>query len=107
MVYCSKCGTKNADDAKVCVNCGALLSGASEEGRPYWRSRRYEGEYYGFHRRSGAIAGIIIGIIIILIGFSFLAREVYGIQVPWFEVIIILLGVYVIARALRGRNRRQ
>ena len=25
MVYCTKCGTKNEDEAKVCVNCGATL----------------------------------------------------------------------------------
>ncbi|MCK5562768.1 zinc-ribbon domain-containing protein, partial [Candidatus Bathyarchaeota archaeon] len=25
LVYCSKCGAKNEDDAKVCVGCGASL----------------------------------------------------------------------------------
>ena len=31
MVYCTKCGTKNADDATMCVNCGASLYGTSAE----------------------------------------------------------------------------
>jgi ribosomal protein L40E len=108
MVYCTKCGTKNADDATMCVNCGASLYGTSAEEGPYWRHRRYyEGEYYQYHRRSGAIAGIVIGTIILLIGFSFLVRELYNVTIPWFEVLIILLGIYIIARALTGRGRRR
>ena len=27
MVYCSKCGTKNDDDARFCKSCGATLGG--------------------------------------------------------------------------------
>ena len=107
MVYCTKCGTKNADDATMCVNCGAPLYGTTTEEGPYWRHRRYREEYYGYHRRSGAFAGIIIGTIILLIGFSFLVRELYNISIPWFEVLIILLGVYIIARALTGWGRRR
>jgi len=107
MVYCTKCGTNNADDAKVCVNCGAPLYGTSEESRPYWRHRRYEGEYYGFHRRSGAIAGIVIGLIIILVGLSLLAAELYNISVPWGPIVIILIGIFVISRWFRVRSRRR
>ncbi len=66
-----------------------------------------EMRYYGYHRRSGAIAGIVIGTIILLIGFSFLVRELYNVSIPWFEVLIILLGIYIIARALTGRGRRR
>jgi len=103
MVYCTKCGTKNADDATVCVNCGAALYGTRTEEGPYYRHGRYREEYYGYHRRSGAFAGIIIGTIILLIGFSLLVN----LSIPWFEVLIILLGIYIIARALTGRGRRR
>jgi len=109
MVYCTKCGTNNADDAKVCVNCGTPLYGTSEESRPYWRHRRYEGEYYGFHRRSGAIAGMVIGLIIILVGLSLLAEQLSGISIfqYWGPLFIILIGIFVISRWFRVRNRRR
>jgi uncharacterized membrane protein YvbJ len=105
MVYCTKCGTNNADDATVCVNCGAPLHGASGEGRHYMGRVRYEREF-GFHRRGRPIAGLVIGIIVIFIGLSFLLRE-YGIPVPWWEIILILFGVYLVARWFRVWNRRK
>jgi len=105
MVYCTKCGTQNADDAAMCVNCGTPLHGASAEERPYSRHRRYRDEYYGYHRRGGAIGGIVIGLIIVLLGFSFLMTELYSISIPWLEIIIILLGLWLIFRGIR-RNRR-
>jgi uncharacterized membrane protein YvbJ len=105
MVYCTNCGTNNADDATVCVKCGALLHGTAGEGRTGWGRALYEREY-GFHGRDRPLIGIIIGIVVIFIGFSFLLRE-YGIPVPWFEILIILLGVYLVARALRVWNRRK
>jgi uncharacterized membrane protein YvbJ len=47
MVYCTKCGTLNADDATVCVQCGASLYSAKEESNPTERHRRmrYEEDY--------------------------------------------------------------
>src|SRR3972149_2563778 len=85
MVYCTKCGALNADDAKVCVQCGAPLYGAKEESSPYWRHRhmRYEGEYYGYYRRRGAIATMILGLIIIFIGFLYLLSVLYDVSIPW------------------------
>jgi hypothetical protein len=94
MVYCTKCGTNNAEGATVCVQCRTPLYGTSGEGRLYWRYERYEREY-GFHRRSGAIAGIVIGLIIIFVGFSLLVAELYDINIPWGPIIIILFGVFI------------
>ena len=107
MVYCTKCGTNNAEDATVCVNCGASLYGTSAEGRPYWGHRQYKDEYYGFHRRSGALATLIIGIVIALIGFNFLLSETFNIRIPWWEIILILFGVWFIARAVMWTKRRR
>jgi hypothetical protein len=106
MVYCTKCGTNNVDDATVCVHCGAPLYGASGEGRPYWRHGWYEREY-GFHRRSGAIAGIVIGLIIIFAGFSLLVTELYGISIPWGPIVIILIGIFIMVRLFQVRSRRR
>jgi uncharacterized membrane protein YvbJ len=112
MVYCTKCGTNNAEGATVCVNCGAPLYGTSAEGRSYWGHRRYAGEYYGFHsygfhRRSGALAILIIGIVIVFIGFSFLLNATFNIRIPWWEIILILFGVWFIARAVINMKRKR
>jgi hypothetical protein len=104
MVYCTKCGTNNVDGASVCVNCGAPLYGTAEE-RPYRRYGRHEGEYYYYRRHGGALAGIILGLIIILIGFSFLVQQVYNISIPWWEIILIFFGIYIIARAALWHRR--
>jgi len=110
MVYCTKCGTLNADDAKVCVQCGAPLYGAKEESSPYWRHRhmRHEGEHYGYYRRRGALATLILGLIIIFIGFLYLVSVLYDVSIPWWPIILILLGVYILARGIiRSRRYRQ
>jgi hypothetical protein len=105
MVYCTNCGTNNADDATICIKCGAPLHGAVSEGRTRWGRARYEREY-GFYRRDRPLIGIIIGIVVIFIGLSFLLRE-YGILVPWWEILLIILGIYLIVRWLRAWNRRK
>jgi hypothetical protein len=105
MVYCTKCGTNNVEGAKVCVNCGAPLYGSSGVGGAYEGRVRYERRYHS-HMRSGTIAGLVIGVLIIFIGLSLLLEQ-YGITVPWFEILIILLGVYLIWRWFSFRNRRR
>jgi uncharacterized membrane protein YvbJ len=106
MVYCTKCGTNNAEGATVCVNCGAPLYSISAESRSYWGHRQYAHEYHGFHRRSGALATLIIGIVIVLIGFSFLLNETFNISIPWWEIILILFGAWFIARAAMRMRRK-
>jgi uncharacterized membrane protein YvbJ len=105
MVYCTKCGTNNADDAAVCVNCGAPLHGASSESKPYVGRVRYEREF-GSHRRGGPIVGLIIGVIVIFIGLSLLLEQ-YDIVIPWWEIILILFGVYLVVRWFLVWNRRK
>jgi hypothetical protein len=108
MVYCTKCGTLNANDAKVCVQCGAPLYGAKEESSPYWRHRRYYGEHYGYYRRRGAFGALISGLIIIFIGSLYLWEVLSGVSIPWWPVIPILLGVYILARGIvRSRRYKQ
>jgi uncharacterized membrane protein YvbJ len=109
MVYCTKCGTLNADDATVCAKCGAPLHGGKEESSPYWRHRhmRHE-EDYRYWRRRGALTSLIFGVVIILIGLSLLLEQVYGVDIPWWSLIIILLGVYLVLRGImRSRRYRQ
>jgi uncharacterized membrane protein YvbJ len=100
MVYCTKCGTKNEEDAAVCVKCGASLGA-----RPAWRRerRRAEQECFGLPH-GGAIVGLIIGIIIIIAGISWLA----GIDLEryFWPFIVIIFGILIVAGALYGYSRR-
>ncbi|UCC33266.1 MAG: zinc-ribbon domain-containing protein, partial [Candidatus Bathyarchaeota archaeon] len=90
MVHCTKCGTRNEEDAKYCVKCGTNLEisqekgferRAEEWGEEFGRraeewgeqfGRRVEEECFGLPH-GGAIVGLIIGAIILLIGLSWLA----------------------------------
>jgi uncharacterized membrane protein YvbJ len=120
MVYCVKCGTKNPDDAEVCSQCGASLhiTGESEQHRrvesgcygprrsrePY---RRVEDECFGIPR-GGTIAGIVIGLIIILVGLNLFLQTMYPDmpQIPWWSFIIIIFGLLMIIGAIYGMRRR-
>lgn len=108
-MYCTKCGTKNEDDAKHCINCGASLASSLEErferGVEDWGEqfgRRVEKECFGLPH-GGAIAGIVVGIIIILVGGSLLL----GIDIEFWPLIIIIFGVLIVAGALYGITRKR
>jgi len=101
MVYCSKCGAKNPDDAKVCTQCGTLLHPGVEPTRRYERQR--EEECFGLPR-GGAIVGIIFGIIIILAGLSWLLG--FDLWENFGFILIIIFGVLILAGALYRLSRR-
>jgi ribosomal protein L40E len=105
MVYCSKCGTLNSDEATVCSNCGAPLRPARVETRREMRRRLRREEYEHRPRRGGAIAVLAIGLIFLLWGFSILVANVYGIDIPWGPILLVLIGLFIIIAGLRARNR--
>ena len=100
MVYCTKCGTKNEEDAVVCVKCGASLAT-----RPPWRRerKRTEEECFGLPH-GGAIVGLIIGIIIIVAGLSWLAGIDIG-KYVW-PLVVVIFGILIVAGALYSYSRR-
>ena len=120
MVNCVKCGTKNEEDAKYCTNCGADLKTSQEkglEGRVEERAeefgrraeewgeqfgKRVEDECFGLPH-GGAIAGLIFGVIIILVGMSLVVGFVWEFFWP---AVIIIVGVLVITGALYSLGRR-
>jgi tetrahydromethanopterin S-methyltransferase subunit E len=71
MVYCSKCGTKNEDDAEFCSKCGDSLTGVSK------KEEDQCDEACAVGKRS-PIAPIFWGIIVILIGFWI----IFGLIIP-------------------------
>jgi hypothetical protein len=109
VVYCSKCGTQNPDDAKVCSNCGAPLYtvGQRYPGSEREHYRRVEGECFGLPN-GGMIAGIIFGIIIILAGLGLFLQATGYIGNFWnilWPIIIVIFGVLLLLGALYGRRR--
>jgi len=108
MVYCSKCGTQNSDDARNCTNCGAPLYtvGARYPGSDREHYRRVENECFGLPN-GGAIAALVFGIIIILIGVSLFLQVNYSISVNIWPIILVILGLLILAGGLYSRQRRQ
>jgi hypothetical protein len=103
MVYCTKCGTKNEEDAAVCVKCGAPLVAYPPWRRARRPRQRPEEECFGLPH-GGAIVGLIIGVIIILVGLSLLP----GIEIGKYigALLIIILGILILAGALFRYSRR-
>ena len=103
MVYCIKCGTKNEEDAAVCVKCGANLTGLPAWRREHRRREKEEQKCFGLPH-GGTIVGLIIGVVIILAGLSSLADIDFG-RYVW-PLVIIVFGVLIVIGALYSYSRR-
>jgi len=106
VVNCSKCGAKNADDAKFCVSCGATLyPERSRERREdeCFGPRGPQEECFGLPH-GGAIAGIIIGLFIVILGLAlFLGQNISQLIGPF---VLMLIGALIVAGAIYGLSRR-
>ena len=99
MVYCSKCGTQNPDDAVVCSKCGAPIKESTAD-TGEWRHYHHYHEWRYDSRPH--VGGILFGLFIILIGFAVLAGwNVWNLIWPAF---LILLGVAVILGSTTRRR---
>ena len=118
MIICTKCETKNEEDAIYCVKCGAKLEVSREES---WDKRLEKwGEDFGkraerwgedFGRRAekealniGAILGIIVGVVMILVGIAWFS----GIAVAryFWPITVIVFGLLVLAGVMYGLLRK-
>lgn len=99
MVYCTKCGTKNEDNVKVCAKCNEPLVG-----RPHVKRerRQKESECFGLPN-GGLIAGLVIGLLIVLWGLT----SVLDIDLPFWSFIIIIFGTLMVAGALYSMGRKR
>lgn len=99
MVYCQKCGTKNEDEADFCASCGANLKTGTHVSRRHER-RKTEQDCFGLPH-GGAIAGIILGIIILFWGLTMM----FSISIPFWYIIIIIIGILMIVGAIYRATR--
>ena len=102
MVYCTKCGTENEEDAEVCKNCGTSL-------RPpaYRTSKRRDWDYDDecFGGRNRMTWPLLIGAFLILLGLSTLLEDMFwwaGWDTLW-PVFIIAIGVMIVSNAYSRR----
>jgi len=73
MVYCSKCGSKNEDDAEFCKKCGASLTGLK-----MGKEERCEEECAGGKHGAPIFWGILIILIGLIIIFEGILKNIAG-----------------------------
>jgi len=94
MTLCIKCGTKNPDDGVTCKNCGASLKTGKYAADP-----PHKDECFGLPW-GGAIPGIIFGLVILLLGVSWLmGLEFWALfwRLFW-GILLIALGIWIITK---------
>ena len=107
LVTCAKCGKQNEDNAAFCVSCGVSLSQVERERKPGGTcfgqpERRMENECFGLPR-GGAIFGLLIGIIIIIVGL----QQVFGWNIDVGPFATIIVGLLFVVGAIYGLTRRR
>jgi len=110
MVYCTKCGAQNPDDAKVCSHCGASLYAVGEKrGEHYEPYRRMENECCFGIPGSGIILVVAIGLIILLAGLIGILQQlnILSSGVTVWPLVLIIFGVLIVIAALYGISRRR
>jgi len=113
LVYCPKCGTKNEDDVKFCVQCGAPLyekevSKAKAEERCFGSKERREMETCFGLPYAGQIFGIVIGVLIIIWGLIWVLQQsgIIPRTVEIWPFAVMIVGILIIAGAIYGLRRR-
>ncbi|MCW4034013.1 MAG: zinc-ribbon domain-containing protein [Candidatus Bathyarchaeota archaeon] len=101
MVYCTKCGTKNEDDATYCVNCKQPLQVTQSVRR---ERRQKESDCFGLPH-GGSIVGIVIGILVILWGVTSVLHISFG-EFIW-PFIIIVFGTLMVLGALYSMRSKR
>lgn len=125
MVYCVKCGVKNADDATFCMKCGESLRSTQEKrweqriedwGEDFGKRAERWGEQFGKRMetecfwlpRVGAFFGLIFGVIIILAGLQLLLGwHIEGFVRSLGSLATIFIGLLCIIFAIQLFSRRK
>ena len=98
MVYCTKCGAENPEDAETCSKCGAPIK------RLGYRYRRsdWDMDRDWFHGRRFNWS-MIFGVFLIIIGASSLLEDMFwwmSFDVLW-PLFIIAIGVVIVSNSVK------
>lgn len=99
MVYCTKCGAENPEDAQECKSCGATIK--TSEYR--YRSAEWDLKDDWFRGRHKNTWSMIIGVFLIIMGASSLLEDVFwwmSFDVLW-PVFIIAIGALIVTNAMK------
>jgi ribosomal protein L40E len=102
MVYCTKCGTENKEDARFCAKCGAELYPEKRRERREEdtcfgpREKHFEEECFGIPH-GGAIVGIIFGAFVIILGLGMALGLDIGAWIGGFFLIVVGLLIVIAA----------
>ncbi|MGF3522056.1 MAG: hypothetical protein ACQXXJ_03040 [Candidatus Bathyarchaeia archaeon] len=84
----------NSDEANVCSKCGTILV----KQRSSFMEMRH-------HRHRAGAGALMAGLIIIILGFIFLISDVWNINIPWWPLVIIAVGVWLVARSVMRQRK--
>jgi hypothetical protein len=110
MVYCSKCGKKNEDDAEFCNKCGASLTGSIKDRKKEHDDRCEEECAVGKH---SPFASLFWGVIVILVGLWIIFELVipntdlanrlpsWLINFEWWWLIGLIIAIAIIVTGIR------
>jgi uncharacterized membrane protein YvbJ len=87
MVYCTKCGAQNEEDASVCVNCGALLESPPPRRRDWERDLERGAEEFGARAEQ--------------------ASELMGWRIDFGPLAIIVVGILIVAGVLYKQSQNR
>ena len=99
MVYCTKCGTENEENAIECKNCGASLKSPAYK----YRRNDWDLEDECFGGRSRTTWPILIGVFLIILGASSLLDDFFwwaSFDTLW-PLFIIAIGILIVTNASR------
>jgi len=106
MTYCSKCGTKNEDEAKFCSKCGTSLTGAKKADEDQCEEACVAG-------KRSPLASIFWGVIIILVGLWIIFELVipqtelanrlpsWFVNFEWWWLIGLIIAIAIIITGIR------
>ena len=106
MVYCTKCGTDNEEEAEVCTSCGASLRTSSNRVVRHGRDWDWDWDDNWSRRRHGNTWPLLFGGFLIMLGLSQLMEDMFW----WFSfdtlwpVFLIGIGVVVISNGMKKRR---